>query len=84
MAQYCADVVVRTWLSDEPQSTYRSSGITFIFESDGTDEDITAILDDLIQEHADAIQAKYLSGGRAELATRTNVISPLVKGITEC
>lgn len=84
MAQFCADVVVRTWLSDDPQATYRSSRITFIFESDGTPEDITAMLDALIQEHADEIQAGYLPGGSAELATRTNVISPLIFGITEC
>lgn len=84
MPQYCADTVVRTWLSDDPQGTYKSSRITFIFESDGTDADITANLDQLIQNHADEIQAKYLPGGQAELATRTNVISPLIFGITEC
>lgn len=84
MPQFCADVVVRTWLSDDPQATYRSSRITFIFESDGSEADMTAMLDDLIQEHADQIQSGYLSGGLEELSTRENLISPLIFGITEC
>lgn len=81
--QYCADVVVRNWILDDP-STYKSSRITFILETSGEIEDIVAQLDAQLQDYANRLQAKYLSGGLREAQDRGVIVSPQVLGLEEC
>lgn len=84
MPKYCADVVVRTWLTDDELGTYKSSRVVLTFDAIATIEDLTAGLDAAIQDWSETLQAVYLSGGTAELATRQQETSPLVMGIEEC